>query len=54
MDECTDAVSFVDLEARVQPAHPLRAIRFLVNEALAVLAVTSQRCAQPLGDRLSP
>ena len=29
--------SYVDLEARVGQRHPLRAIRTLVNEALAVL-----------------
>ncbi len=29
--------SYVDLEARVGKAHPLRAIRQLVNEALAAL-----------------
>jgi hypothetical protein len=29
--------SYVDLEARVGQSHPLRAIRALVNEALAVL-----------------
>jgi transposase len=31
--------SYVDLEARVRPDHPLRTIRLLVNEALAALAV---------------
>ncbi len=30
--------SYVDLEARVGPNHPLRAIRLLVNEALAGMA----------------
>jgi hypothetical protein len=30
--------SYVDLEARVGKDHPLRAIRLLVNEALAALA----------------
>ncbi|MGY4606957.1 hypothetical protein ACVW16_005369 [Bradyrhizobium sp. USDA 4474] len=29
--------SYVDLEARVRRDHPLRAIRTIVNEALAVL-----------------
>ena len=29
--------SYVDLEARIGQSHPLRAIRALVNEALAVL-----------------
>ncbi len=30
--------SYVDLEARVGENHPLRAIRMIVNEALAALA----------------
>src|SRR3984957_5231416 len=30
--------SYVDLEARVGESHPLRAIRMIVNEALAALA----------------
>ena len=30
--------SYVDLEARVRPNHPLRAIRVIANEALAALA----------------
>ena len=30
--------SYVDLEARVRPDHPLRAIRLIVNDALAALA----------------
>lgn len=34
-----DLFSYVDLEARVRPDHPLRTIRVLVNEALAALAV---------------
>jgi transposase len=29
--------SYVDLEARVRPDHPLRAIRTIVNEALSAL-----------------
>lgn len=37
-DEKTGALfSYVDLEARVRPDHPLRAIRLLANEALAAL-----------------
>lgn len=37
-DEKTCALfSYVDLEARVRPDHPLRAIRHLANEALAAL-----------------
>jgi transposase len=38
-DERTGALfSYVDLEARVPACHPLRAIRCLVNEALAAMA----------------
>jgi hypothetical protein len=37
-DERTGALfSYVDLEARVRPDHPLRPIRILVNQALAAL-----------------
>jgi hypothetical protein len=37
-DEKTGALfSYVDLEARVRPDHPLRLIRLLANEALAAL-----------------
>lgn len=37
-DEKTGALfSYVDLETRVRPDHPLRAIRLLTNEALAAL-----------------
>jgi hypothetical protein len=31
--------SYVDLEGRVRPDHPLRVIRAIANEALAALAV---------------
>src|SRR4028119_165120 len=38
LDERTGTLfSYVDLEARVRPDHPLRAIRAIVNEALAAL-----------------
>ncbi len=38
MDERTGALfSYVDLEARVRPDHPLRSIRAIVNEGLAAL-----------------
>ena len=34
--------SYVDLEARVGKDHPLRTIRLIVNEALAVLSGSSR------------
>jgi transposase len=38
LDERTGSLfSYVDLEARIRPDHPLRAIRAIVNEALAAL-----------------
>ena len=37
-DERSGALfSYIDLEKRVRPDHPLRAIRGLVNEALAAM-----------------
>ena len=36
-DRTGELFSYVDLEARVRPDHPLRAIRSIVNEALAAL-----------------
>jgi transposase len=41
--------SYVDLEARVPAAHPLRAIRGIVNEALAELSPTFARLYAPVG-----
>jgi len=41
--------SYVDLEARVAQNHPLRAIRQLVNEALAALAVEFSALYAPIG-----
>src|SRR4028119_36726 len=38
LDERTGSLfSYVDLEARIRPDHPLRSIRDIVNEALAAL-----------------
>ena len=36
-DRTGELFSYVDLEARVRRDHPLRAIRTIVNEALAAL-----------------
>ena len=41
--------SYVDLEARVRKDHPLRAIRLLVNEALAALASEFAARYAPIG-----
>jgi len=41
--------SYVDLEARVGQSHPLRAIRKLVNEALAVLVSDFSALYSPIG-----
>ena len=41
--------SYVDLEARVGQSHPLRAIRALVNEALAALAGDFSALYSPIG-----
>jgi len=41
--------SYVDLEARVSASHPLRAIRLLVNEALAALEQEFSALYSPLG-----
>ena len=41
LDEGTGSLfSYVDLEARIRPDHPLRSIRIIVNEALADLEGT--------------
>jgi hypothetical protein len=37
-DERSGSLSYVDLEARVGKDHPLRAIRVVVNEALAAFS----------------
>jgi hypothetical protein len=37
----SDAVSYLDLEARVPPKHPLRIIRAVVNEVLLAFAAAS-------------
>ena len=41
--------SYVDLEARVRRDHPLRAIRVIVNEALAALEREFASLYSPLG-----
>ena len=41
--------SYVDLEARVRRDHPLRGIRALVNEALAVLEREFAALYSPMG-----
>jgi hypothetical protein len=41
--------SYVDLEARVPSDHPLRAIRVIVNEALAELSPIFAKLYAPLG-----
>ncbi|VIO71673.1 hypothetical protein CI41S_30370 [Bradyrhizobium ivorense] len=41
--------SYVDLEARVRRDHPLRAIRTIVNEALAVLERELAALYSPIG-----
>jgi transposase len=49
-DERSGALfSYVDLEARVPSGHPLRAIRAIVNEALAELSPAFARLYAPLG-----
>jgi transposase len=49
-DERSGALfSYVDLEARVRPNHPLRAIRTIVNEALVALAEDFATLYSPLG-----
>jgi transposase len=49
-DERSGALfSYVDLEARVPAAHPLRAIRGIVNEALGELSPTFAGLYAPLG-----
>ena len=46
-------LSYVDLEARVGENHPLRAIRMIVNEALAALAGDFRRCIRGWDGRRS-
>ena len=45
--------SYVDLEARVRADHPLRAIRAIVNEALALWSGSSPRSMRRSGGRRS-
>ena len=46
--------SYVDLEARVGQSHPLRAIRALVNEALAALVSDFSALYSPIGRKSIP
>ncbi len=49
-DERTGALfSYVDLEARVRPDHPLRSIREVVNAALDALGPTFSALYSPMG-----
>jgi transposase len=49
-DERTGALfSYVDLEARVRPDHPLRSIRVIVNEGLAALEREFAALYSPIG-----
>ena len=41
--------NYVDLEGRVPSAHPLRAIRLIVNEALGELSPVFAKLYAPLG-----
>jgi transposase len=41
--------SYVDLEARVRPDHPLRAIRAIVNEALVAMEREFSALYSPVG-----
>ena len=47
---CSDSLfSYVDLEARVPAGHPLRAIRAIVDEALAALSADFDAIYSPVG-----
>jgi len=48
-ERCGELFSYVDLEARVGADHPLRAIRAIVNEALASLEKELAALYSPLG-----
>ena len=49
-DEQTGSLfSYVDLEARVRPDHPLRAIRLMANEALSALEGEFSVVYSPIG-----
>ena len=48
-DRTGELFSYVDLEARVRPDHPLRAIRAIVNEALAALEREFAALYAPIG-----
>jgi transposase len=48
-DQTGELFSYVDLEARVRPNHPLRAIRAIVNEALSALERDFAALYSPIG-----
>ena len=48
-ERCGALFSYVDLEARVGPNHPLRAIRAIVNEALSALEDAFSALYSPIG-----
>jgi transposase len=48
-DRSGELFSYVDLEARVQRDHPLRAIRAVVNETLAALERDFAAVYSPMG-----
>jgi transposase len=48
-DRSGELFSYVDLEARVRRDHPLRAIRLIVNEALAGLGREFAALYSPIG-----
>ena len=48
-DQSGELFSYVDLEARVRGDHPLRAIRVVVNEALAALEREFAALYSPIG-----
>jgi len=48
-DRTGELFSYVDLEARVRPDHPLRAIRGIVNEALTALERDFAVLYSPIG-----
>ncbi len=48
-DRTGELFSYVDLEKRVRQDHPLRAIRAMVNAALAALEVEFAQLYAPIG-----
>ena len=48
-ERCGSLFSYIDLECRIRAAHPLRAIRAIVNAALADLNAVFQAMYSPLG-----